>query len=169
MPAILLPREMQESELPAEQLVKVRVELPAGDGPAAERLWAEPLGDDLYRIRNTPFYAFDLHFHDVVRAVSAAGPTEGAMPHVVGVERRSGHKTLRVYFAAEETDQSIASALRVLKDAGVSHEHASRRLYALDVPPESDYPAVCTWLWERQKEGVLHYETGVMHDRSVIE
>src|SRR6058998_1200990 len=80
---------------PDKRLTKVLVELPEGAPYGAESLWAKSLGRGLYEIRNSPWFAFDLHFYDVVRAI-ADEPDE--IPKVVKVVRRSGHKTLRVLF-----------------------------------------------------------------------
>jgi hypothetical protein len=142
-------------------LVKVSVDLHDDDGPATESFWAEPLGGDLYRLRNTPFYAFDLNFLDVVRAVSQE---PDAVPTVVSVQRRSGHKTLRVLFAETTSESNVNAALGRLNDAAVNHERAWGRFYALDVRPEADYPAICTWLWELEEAGRLHYEKGATTD-----
>src|SRR5262245_56293650 len=80
-----------------EELVKVFVEL--RDSPfETESFWAKPLGGDLYELRNSPWYAYDLHFYDVVRAIPDQ-PDE--RPRITGVVRAGGHKTLRVLFAAE--------------------------------------------------------------------
>ena len=41
-------------------------------------MWAEPLGDDLYKIENVPFYAYVLNSHDIVRATPYSGPSTSA-------------------------------------------------------------------------------------------
>jgi hypothetical protein len=51
-------------------LVKVRAEYIYAGESSGERYWAKPLGDDLYELRNVPWYAYRLNLADVVRAVS---------------------------------------------------------------------------------------------------
>jgi hypothetical protein len=51
-------------------LAKVLVELREDAGTGGEQLWARPLGDDLYEIRNVPWYAYKLNWGDVVRCSS---------------------------------------------------------------------------------------------------
>lgn len=57
-------------------MVNVRFLLPPeGDGcpPAeSEGLWAEPLGDDLYRIDNTPWFVRDVSADDIVKALAGS-------------------------------------------------------------------------------------------------
>lgn len=145
------------SEEAAEHLVKVRVNLPDQNWPKAESFWAEALGDDLYRLRNRPFYAYDLHFLDVVRAIPAQ---PGAIPTIVEVVRRSGHKTLRVVFAESTSNADVQQTLASIAATGVDYERATGQFYALDVHPEADYQAVCDELYRLELVGTLHYETG---------
>jgi hypothetical protein len=59
---------------PGEQLVKIVFNLPKNDGPVAkESLWAEPLGANVYRVRNFPFYLYGFSEYDVVRGSSEDG------------------------------------------------------------------------------------------------
>ena len=58
-------------------------------------------------------------------------------------------------------EKAQGETLRDLKGLGVSHWPGWQRFYAVDVPPGSDYEAVCYYLWEREQVGVLQYETGM--------
>ena len=101
-----------------EGLVKVFLEL--HDAPfETESFWAKPLGGDLYELRNSPWYAFDLHFYDIVRAIPDQ-PDE--KPRIVGVVRRSGHKTLRVLFPPEVAEPERLEMLRSLHHWRGFHE-----------------------------------------------
>jgi hypothetical protein len=146
-----------------EGLVKVFVELD-GDGPfASESFWARPLGDDLYELRNSPWFAFDLHFYDVVRAVPDQ-PDE--KPRILEVVRRSGHKTLRVVFPPKVSERQRVRMLRSLHRWRGFHEHYDGGLYAIDVEPDGDYGAVCDQLWKWEQAGRLEYETGTTREES---
>src|SRR5260370_42030375 len=79
-------------------LVKVFVDLPNHWDTNGESMWARSLGDDLYELHNSPFSAYDLNYLDVVVALSAE---PGLKPQICRMERRSGHKTLRLIFKAE--------------------------------------------------------------------
>src|SRR5262245_37935318 len=93
-----------------EGLVKVYFEL--GDGPVGtESFWAKPLGDDLYELRNSAWFAFDLHFYDVVRALPDKLDEK---PRIIEVVRRSGHKTLRVLFPPEVREDERLEMLQSL-------------------------------------------------------
>jgi hypothetical protein len=138
-------------------LVKIQIEL-GGSAPFRfESFWAEPLGDDRYRLRNTPFVAKDLNFHDVVQA-TRRGPDE--LPAINHVVERSGHKTLRIFFADASLPSTIDEVLRHLNEMSANHEKGKDRFYAVDVRPEADYPSVCDYLWTLQQRGALAYETG---------
>jgi hypothetical protein len=143
-----------------EGLVKVFVEL--HDAPfETESFWARPLGGDLYELRNSPWYAFDLHFYDVVRAIP---DQPGEKPHITEVVRRGGHKTLRVLFPTEVGEPKRLEMLRSLHRWRGFHENCDGRLYAIDVEPEGDYAAVCNQLWAWELEGRLSYETGTTRE-----
>jgi hypothetical protein len=48
--------------------IKVRVVLDPGEGgPAAENLWAQPIGKNYARLCNTPFFCPQLGLHDIVK------------------------------------------------------------------------------------------------------
>jgi Domain of unknown function (DUF4265) len=141
-------------------LVKVFVEL--RDAPyETESFWAKPLGGDEYELRNSPWYAFDLHFYDVVRAVP---DQPGEKPRIVGVVRRGGHKTLRVIFPDEVAEPERLEMLRSLHKWRGFHEHCGDGLYAVDVEPDGDYNAVCDQLSAWEQGGFLQYETGTSLD-----
>ena len=149
----------------SDRLEKIYIALPDDATFGGESLWALPLGDDLYEVRNIPFFTYDLHFLDVVRAIP---PGHGMKPEVKEVVRRSGHKTLRVLFTEEMSDEGIAQIFGELNQAHAHYEKATSRFYIFDVEPDADYPAICTYLSEREQAGLLEYETGMTRQDDAI-
>ena len=86
-----------------EKLTKVYVDLPNHWATGGESMWAVDLGDDLYEIRNVPFYAYNLNVGDVVFATADSPDLK---PEVRRVVRRSGHRTMRLFFASEESGRA---------------------------------------------------------------
>ncbi len=119
-------------------------------------MWARPLGDGLFELDNSPFYAYDLNYKDVVYA-AASNPDH--KPLVLRVERRGGHRTLRVRFNDRVAKPHRILLLKGLEKHGVTWEGADHRLFSLDIPPKSNYQAVCDQLWQWEQEKLLEYET----------
>ena len=118
-------------------------------------MWARALGNDPYQLDNVPFLAYDLNLGDVVRA-TPDGP--GLAPEIRRVVIRSGHRTLRVYFAASVREELRLQLLRSLVPS-VSFERADGTLFALDVAPDGDIDDIRTELDEWVQEGGAEYET----------
>jgi hypothetical protein len=114
-------------------LRKVRIDLSLIDGaPAAgELLWAQPLGDNLFRLRNIPSFAFGLSEGDVVRCTEENGVTT-----VSSLVHDSGNGAIRVYFRGESAvdRERVFAALR---KRGCSHELGHRTLVMFTVPAKS--------------------------------
>ncbi len=144
------------SEESEEGLVKVFIDLPNHWAISGESIWAKPLENDEYEIRNTPFYAYGLNWGDIVKAVSL-DPT--LKPEVREVVRPSGNRTLRLYFKKNLDHRSQLQLLEEICKLGLSYERANEILIALDIPSESDYGAICDHLWALENDGVLEYET----------
>ncbi len=139
-----------------DSLTKVHIDLPNHWATGGESMWALPLGDDLYEIRNAPFYAYGINWGDVVRAYS---DDPDLKPEVREVVKCSGNKTLRVFFnerLSEEGQESVLSSLQYLD---LSWERATERLVAIDIHPEANYQAICDKLWELEQKEILEYET----------
>lgn len=139
-----------------DSLTKVHIDLPHHGATGGESLWALPLGDDLYEIRNTPFHAYGLNWGDVVKAYSDDPELKPEVREVVG---KSGNRTLRVIFEEELNQERQDEILSSLQYLDLSWERANDRFVAIDVHPSSDYQAVCDKFWELEKKGVLCYET----------
>jgi uncharacterized protein DUF4265 len=142
---------------PTEGLVKVFIDLPDEAGMAGESFWAKPVGPELFELRSSPWYAYDLHFGDVVHAIPNA---LGEIPRIREVVRPSGHKTLRIIFPKETSESEQVAILEQLQPYGASYERAFAHFVAVDVPPTGKYQQVCDALWAMEKEGRLNYETG---------
>ena len=140
-----------------QDLAKIVIDLPnhwAGVG--GESMWARPVGDDLFEIRNIPFYAYGLNYLDVVRATA---PSAGALPAIKEVVKRSGHETLRLTFFDNTEVPARHELLDTLKPDHVSWEGANDSYYALDLESEAPYDKIRSQLDAWEREGLISYET----------
>ena len=148
---------MRESEAPGG-FVRLLVSLerdPGAEGLDEEWLWAEPLGSGRFRLESTPFFAYGLSHGDLVQAGD-----EGDMPRFAAVERKSGHRTLRIALddARDLDDPEVHRFLDELLAAGCTYEAMPPKIVALDVPPEVEVAGVIERLQTRFRDGVLVWE-----------
>jgi hypothetical protein len=141
-----------------EDLVKVHIDLSGNPDTGGEAMWAKPLGDDLYELRNSPFYAYTLNFLDVVRAVPQDSDSK---PSIQSVERPSGHRTLWITFSDSVPDDECLRLASELDQWHASFERAHNRYFAVDVEPDGQLDAVMGRLEQWRKEGILcRYRSG---------
>jgi len=137
--------------------VKVFFDVPEKDGSVykTESLWAEPIGDKRYRLRNVPFEVFGFSEQDVV----AAQEKDGALV-VVGMVARGGHSTYRLVLPEDTTEEKFLRDWIPLRALGCTYERATRRFVAIDVPPHADIYAVYQALEEGEKACLWEFEEG---------
>jgi hypothetical protein len=122
-----------------------------------ESLWVIPLGQGLFQVDNTPFFAWDLALGDVV----AAAPEDGLW-RFRQLVRRSGHATLRliVYDVAE-----VPSIIERFTRLGCLSERSHiPGLIALDVPPSTSWAEVKQLLTEGEANERWGYEEARLPD-----
>ena len=150
-----------------EKLTKIHVSFENGGG---ESMWAREIEGDLFALKNLPFFAFGLNLGDVVRA-----PLAGRMREVEVVVRPSGHRTLRIMFGEHVTQAEQKRYLDALRELGGSFERGTKRLVAVDAPPDAKYDAMIALLdrWELHRELVFEtceqrvagsFDDGVLND-----
>ena len=76
---------------PEQDWVMIRLH---GEDGYSEGVWASPVGDDVYRLDNIPYFAYGLSLGD---HVGAANNGEGPL-RMVELVKPSGNRTLRVAF-----------------------------------------------------------------------
>ncbi len=145
-----------EVETP-EALVRIRVPLEGGAGPAEDWLWAEPLGSGRFRVESCPFVAYGVSRDDVVVAAPGGGDES---PRLADVVEKSGHRTLRAALdpAVGVAHPRVQDLLGRLLEMGCTHEALRPKLVAVDVPPTVDVAAVVALLQPLSDDGVLVWE-----------
>ena len=140
------------------RLEKICFELGEDDlaGASAETMWAENLGNGLFRLRNSPFHVYGVSFEDVVLTRSVAG----RLPEFVSVHRHSGRSTYRIILERDVDAGRFRDYWTPLERLGCSYEHASGRYYAIDVPEDSDIHAVYALLEKGVADNVWDFEEG---------
>ncbi len=117
----------------SDGMVKLRLSNADGD---IETLWASPLGNHLYRLENSPGYAYRVSRQDVVEA---RAPSPGDVPQLVRVVQKSGHRTIRIILKPPSNESAESQAvLDRLSELGCSYEGANRSYIAVDLPPSVD-------------------------------
>lgn len=139
-----------------ERLVKLHIDLPNHWATGGESLWAESLGNNLYKIDNVPFYAYGLNYQDIVRATA---DSEELKPEIKELVTASGHRTIRLYFNSDINKTNQEAILDSMTNLGVSYERANQVYIALDLETNGDYDYVLDKLDEFEEQGILEYET----------
>ena len=131
----------------ADDQVKVVLFGPDGE---VETPWANALGDDLYELDNTPWFAYGVSWKDVIEA---RPPAPGEFPEFVRVVKKSGYRTLRVMLdpPADQSAESM-SILGRLHELGCTYEGMNHRLISVDVPPEVDLMVIRAFLISTEQE-----------------
>jgi len=131
-----------------EANAKVLIRVTNPDGPdEVETLWAFPLGDDLYRLDNHPFYAYGVSCSDVVYAPFS---DEEQMATFLRIESKSGNRTVRVivdppFIDGNESEQLIHG----LVSLGCTFEGANSVLFSINVPSKVDLGEIRQYLLDR--------------------
>jgi hypothetical protein len=145
------------SETSNKGLEKVWMELKKEWGwpYATESMWAEKLGDNLYALRNVPFYARGLSYDDRVQT-----EIRDELRQVVKVVDRGGHSTYRIFAAAGRHSPAVNTALERIHANGCGLEAANDKHVAIDIPPEVDVFSIYNLLDEAEKQGLWEFEEG---------
>ncbi|AFE03547.1 hypothetical protein COCOR_00534 [Corallococcus coralloides DSM 2259] len=101
------------------------------DTQSVETLWATPLGQDRYRLENSPFFAYRVSFQDVVEAQ----PDPGGRLEFQRVVEKSGHRTVRVILDDVESPDA-KPFMDGLRQRGCGYEGFQPKLLSIDLPPE---------------------------------
>ena len=137
-----------------EDFVRVVVDLPEpDDGVSGERLWAVPVGDDVYEIRSSPWHARNINWGDWVKVVA---PSDDQWPRFVSIIKRSGHRTMHVCFLSDNTEQK-AAILKEINRLGASYENADDKVYAVDCEPEIAVGPLVNYLSQLKDIGVINF------------
>ena len=131
-----------------DDLVKIEFRVTDETGETdVETLWATPLGNDLYRLENSPWFAYGVSFLDTVRARSAANN----LPVFEAVVKKSGNRTVRVILdPPAEAGNSSAEMLDELVALGASYEGLNPKYMAVNIEAHVDFVRICRFLTERK-------------------
>lgn len=131
--------------------VKILFKIKKNDGICEiESVWAKVVPEG-YKIDNIPFYAFGIAYDDVVEATL----DDDGMLNFSKLIIASGHSTIRLWVAEEQSVKKIRDELR---EMGCSSELEIKRLIAVDVPPFASYTQIKKYLERQENNGVFEYE-----------
>ncbi len=111
----------------------------------------------LYEIRNTPWYAYNLSWGDVVRC---DGVSPADLPIVAEVVQPGGHLTIRIMFKEAVEEQNREEILAHVNRLGATYENADGTMYALDLEPNLTPQRLLDYLAVQEERGVLAWESG---------
>jgi hypothetical protein len=136
---------------PVHPAAKVLFRVPDGEGAAdVETLWAVDLGDDRYRLDNSPFDAYSVSWQDVVLAPFSPDEQMATFERVL---EKSGNRTVRVILdSPPEEGSTSAEVIQGLLRLGCSYEGATERYLSVNIPPGVELEEVRAYLEEREVE-----------------
>lgn len=128
-----------------DPIAKVLFRVPDSEGgDMVETLWATPLGDDRYKLDNSPFYAYGVSWEDVVFAPI---DTQEGFPTFQSIVEKSGNRTVRIVFDQPVSpDNASDQVLQGLVELGCSYEGANPRYISINIPPGVELTTVRSYL-----------------------
>jgi hypothetical protein len=123
-------------------------------GVWGEGVWTKPLGNQLLR--------------DPERARGALAESSlrwspkrrAQWPKLLEVVRRSGHRTLHLYFLKKSSRIEKDEVLKKLGSGKHRYENSDGKLYAVDVEPDRDFDGLCEYLDQWGKGDKVDFRKG---------
>ena len=151
-----------------EGLVKIRVPLLGSareSGFESETLWAEPLGDDRYRVWNVPVFAYNL---DMRAVVECEPDPDGGFPVAVRVVEPGDCYAIRLYFRSDATDAQVHEVLDLLGSRRALVEKYNRNLWAVGMRSAEDYEWAGPALQKYVDTAILEFESAFQADQPTL-
>ncbi|WP_194792165.1 DUF4265 domain-containing protein [Pseudomonas sp. UFMG81] len=139
---------------------KVFIELEVVDDyppVGVESVWAEKVAENIYKIKNIPFYSKEVCIEDEV-STSKGSDGEAIFSGVISDE---GNSTLRIIFFGDD-EESSQLVLAEISTMGCSWEGMSKKFFSVNVPSNIDFDDVADYLERKSEAGVLDYEYGMV-------
>tara|TARA_Y100000588_G_scaffold383571_1_gene473187 strand:+ start:2852 stop:3328 length:477 start_codon:yes stop_codon:yes gene_type:complete len=136
-------------------LMKVHVSLPNHWMIGGESMWAEPLGNNIYRLENVPFFSYSLNFKDEVEAK----PDEDGILEIEKVVKRSGNSTLRIIFDKKVTREQQEKYIKIIRELDCSLERWDNTYLAINVRVSACYTSVLNRLDQWNEQDIIALET----------
>lgn len=136
-------------------VVKVFATLPPADWHnwRSESLWAAPLGNSLFQLRNVPFYLMGISYDDVVQAKDKDKDL-----WISGVHSRGGHSTYRFITLDGVLEEQWRPYWQPMADIECTYERATDRLFSVDIPPNVDIYNAYSLLDAGEKAGIWGFQ-----------
>lgn len=134
------------SESPSPN-AKVLFRVSAEDGSTqVETLWAADLGNDQYKLDNSPFYAYSVSWQDIVYAPYDQDEQRPTFQRVLS---KSGNRTVRVILDLPAEQGNLSEfVLQRLVALGCSYEGINGTYMSVNIPPEVEMEKVRNYLVE---------------------
>ena len=104
-----------------------------------ETVWAIPQKKSLYKIVNTPFFAYGISWGDIIEAK----PDSTGILIFNKIVKKSGNRTIRV---ADPKNDLPNELIEGAKKLGCSVEGANRKYICIDIPPKVEIERVINYL-----------------------
>lgn len=116
----------------------------------AESLWAISLGQNLYRLENSPWWAHGVSWKDIIEAV----PDEAdGLPVFRRVVEKSGNRTLRLLLDPPAAQfPNSRGILDKVVELGCSYEGSNRKFSAINIPATIELRRICDFLTESDNQ-----------------
>lgn len=136
--------------------VVFNLEPDAWHGYGTESLWVELVGENRYRLKNSPFYAKGVSFEDEV----FANPNIDGQLVFSSIALRAGHSTYRIFLKQPIEGTAFRDRWAPLQKLGCSFEGHGKSFLAIDVPMFVDIHQVYDLLQLGEDTGVWEFEEG---------
>jgi hypothetical protein len=140
----------------SKSLVKLHVDLPNHWAVGGESMWAKPLGENLYQIKNIPFFAYGLNYDDIVKAIAENSDLN---PEIIEVVETSGHQTFRIIFTDNNSKAEHIAIIESIRTEHIGYEGWDEDQFTLNVTPSGNYDALFDKLDELELQGILSFES----------
>jgi len=137
-------------------LVKLHVDLPNHWSVGGESMWAKPVGENLYQLKNIPFFSYGLNYDDVVKAIADSADLK---PEILEVVEVSGHQTLRVIFSDNKSKEEHIEVIKSIITKHIGYEGWNDDLFTINVTPSGNYNDLFDKLDKLESQNILSFET----------
>jgi hypothetical protein len=122
---------------------------------ATESMWAKKLAENLYALRNVPFYTYGLSYDDRVQT-----EIRDELRGVIKVVDRGGHSTYRIFTGLGRHNPAVNSLLERIHASGCELEAANDKHVAIDIPAKVDVFPIDDLLDNAEKQGLWEFAEG---------